>query len=449
MGSLYHTLSTLVYYVMVSADNINREPCRGWLMLGVYSLSLSGILSIFIVFLRIPFFKSMIQNADRVFDLSLVIHVNLSVLVWLCSMLSIIVSMTIQEKTKYFSRAWILSSVGTILIVLSALSTHAHPIKNNYVPVIDNSTFFAGLTLFFSGVVFNTLPLLRRTNILTSSPLSAGVYGIAAMLSSVLLCFITAHAVTTRNTDPLSFYEQVFWGSGHLLQGVFSQAFLVALLFDMKSCRLTHPYILSMVFLTNTVAIMLASASHIIYPNDFEALSVFFTWHMRIAESVVPLFLIFFTIANIKPLFYRMHRHILYSSLMFIYGSVLGVLSMDGTVTIPAHYHGCVVGMTVAFMGFVYGMLPKLGYQSVPIKLGNMQLGLYSVGQAMHITGLELLGGYGTLRKVTFLPDTASKIAKHCFSLGGAIAILGGLMFVLLVLAHIYGHKKQISKMED
>ena len=405
-------------------------------MLGVYSLSLSGVLSIFIVFLRIPFFKSMIQNADRIFDLSLVIHVNLSVLVWLCSMLSIIVSMTIQEKTKYFSRSWVLSYVGTILMALSAISTHAHPIKNNYVPVIDNSTFFVGLTLFFAGVVFNTLPLLRRTNVITASPLSAGVYGIAAMLSSVLLCFITAHAVTTRSLDPLSFYERIFWGSGHLLQGVFSQAFLVALLLDAKDCRLTNPYTISAVFLINTVSIMLASASHVIYPRDFESLAVFFTWHMRIAESIVPLFLILFAFANIKFLSRKTHRHVLYSTLMFIYGSVLGVLSMDGTVTIPAHYHGCVVGMTVAFMGFVYAMLPKLGYSNVSLKWGNIQLGLYSVGQAMHITGLELLGGYGTLRKVTFLPDTTSKLAKYCFSFGGAIAILGGIMFVLLVLVN-------------
>ncbi|MDD9361565.1 MAG: cytochrome C oxidase subunit I, partial [Anaplasma sp.] len=53
-------------------------------------------------------------------------------------------------------------------------------------------------------------------------------------------------------------------------------------------------------------------------------------------------------------------------------------------------------------------------------------------------TGLELLGGYGALRKVTYLPDTASKIAKHCFSFGGALAILGGFLFVFLALMCIY-----------
>ncbi|MDB1135309.1 cbb3-type cytochrome c oxidase subunit I [Candidatus Anaplasma sp. TIGMIC] len=427
---------------MVSVNSDNKESCRWWLITGVHALGISGILSVLIVFLRIPFFKALVTDPDRIFDLSLVIHVNFSVLVWLCSISSILVSMTIQKKTKYFCHSWAISAVGTILMGLSTVSSHAVPIKSNYIPVIDNTTFFAGLTLLFAGVVINTLPLLRRADTLTASPVSAGVYGISAMLSAVLVCFISAHATTGPGMDRLSFYEHVFWGAGHLLQGVFSQAFLVVLLLEMKKCRFTHPYLISAVFVTNTASIVIASASHVVYPSDFAALAEFFTWHMRIAEGIVPLYLVFFALGNIKLLTLRSNRYLLYAAVMFTYGGVLGILSMHGTVTIPAHYHGCVVGMTAAFMGFVYVMLPRLGYRSVPLAWRNIQLGLYTVGQLCHITGLELLGGYGALRKVTYLPDTASKIAKYCFSSGGALAILGGFLFVLLVLSCIYRGRK-------
>ena len=426
---------------MVSINDNNRDSCHGWLLVGVHSLGISGILSILIVFLRVPFFKSFVDNADKLFDLSLVIHVNCSVLVWLCAMSSLLISMTYHQKTKYASYVWTVSAVGSIIIVLSAISNNAVPIKSNYIPVIDNTTFFVGLALFFAGVVLNTLPSVCRTSSLLGSPISAGIYGISAMLSAVLICFISAHAVTNSGADRLQFYEQIFWGAGHLLQGVFSQAFLVVLLMEMGECRFANRYLLCVVFLLNTASVVIASAGHLVHPADFEALATFFTWHMRIAEGVIPLFLVFFTVANVKSLLQRQNRHLLYSSVIFIYGSILGVLSIHGTVTIPAHYHGCVVGMTAAFMGFIYSLLPKLGYKEISLRWRNAQLGLYSAGQVLHITGLELLGGYGALRKVTHIPDAASKLAKHCFSFGGALAILGGSLFILLTLMCIYRNK--------
>lgn len=444
-GYLYYVRCFCVT-AMVSINDNNREACNGWLLVGVHALGISGVLSILIVFLRMPFLKSLVDNADRLFDLSLVVHVNCSVLVWLCAMSSLLISMTYRKRMKYVNYIWAVSAVGSVIIVLSAVSSNALPVKSNYIPVIDNTTFFVGLALFFAGVVLNTLPsVFRAGTTLRVSPISAGIYGISAMLSAVLICFISAHAVTSQGADRLQFYEQIFWGAGHLLQGVFSQAFLVVLLLEIGACRLTNKYLLSTVFLINTASVVIASAAHLVHPTDFDALATFFTWHMRIAEGVIPLFLVFFTTANMKLLLKNKNRHLLYSSAIFIYGSILGILSIHGTVTIPAHYHGCVVGMTAAFMGFIYSLLPKLGYAEISLRWRNAQLGLYSAGQVLHITGLELLGGYGALRKVTHIPDAASKLAKHCFSFGGALAILGGSLFIFMTLICIYKSKARTT----
>ena len=424
---------------MLAINDDNKKLCRGWVLLGTHAIGLSGILSIFIVFLRMPFLKTLVSDADRLFDVSLVIHVNFSVLVWLCSMFSLLISMTIKEKLKYLNYTWIVSAIGAGLILLSAIGKDAIPIKSNYIPVMDNRTFFMGLGFFFAGVVINALLAVRRTNSLTKSSISVGVYGISAMITAVIVCFITAYSMTSTATDPLTFYESVFWGAGHLLQGVFGQAFVVVLLMYAKDFVFTNRYIVSAVFVINTASVVLASGAHIVYPHDQGALVAFFMWHMRMAEAIIPLFLACVFIANVRRILRVENLHFLCSAGMFIYGSILGIFSiMHETVIIPAHYHGCVVGMTAAFMGFVYSMLPELGYATVRLKLRNIQLLVYTIGQAMHITGLELLGGYGSLRKVTYLPSAVSKAAKYCFTIGGTIAIVGGFLFVLFALTSIY-----------
>ncbi|ACZ48933.1 hypothetical protein ACIS_00263 [Anaplasma centrale str. Israel] len=426
---------------MAFVDDSNVKTCRGWVLVGVHALGISGILSILVVFLRMPFLKSVVADADRVFGLSLVLHVDLSVIVWLCSMSSALISMTVHRKLRYLGHSWAVSAVGAAFMVLSALLKGATPVKSNYVPVIDHWFFFLGLGIFCCGVLLNTLPSVTKGQC-TDLPMLVGIHGMSTMMTAAAFCFMTAYSATDRGLESLVFYERVFWGAGHLLQGVFGQAFLVVMLLRIRHGCFTHPYLVSTVFAINALSVIIASAAHIVYPSDFASLAEFFTWHMRIAEALVPAFLVVFAGGNIKSFLQRDNRYLLYATVMFIYGSVLGVLSMQGTVTIPAHYHGCVVGMTAAFMGFVYLKMPKFGYRAVSQTWQNIQLFVYSVGQMLHITGLELLGGYGALRKVTHLPDAASALARYCFSVGGAMAIMGGFLFVLLVLVCVYRRKE-------
>jgi len=66
----------------------------------------------------------------------------------------------------------------------------------------------------------------------------------------------------------------------------------------------------------------------------------------------------------------------------------------------PAHYHGCIVGVTLAFMGLAYHLLPKLGFSAPRSRLAAWQPWLYGGGQLAHIVGLVWSGGYGVERKV-------------------------------------------------
>jgi heme/copper-type cytochrome/quinol oxidase subunit 1 len=66
---------------------------------------------------------------------------------------------------------------------------------------------------------------------------------------------------------------------------------------------------------------------------------------------------------------------------------------------------------------------------------------LYGVGQLLHITGLVWSGGYGVQRKVAgaeqVLRSSGEVAGMALMGAGGLLAIVGGLLFVVVVLKAI------------
>jgi hypothetical protein len=129
---------------------------------------------------------------------------------------------------------------------------------------------------------------------------------------------------------------------------------------------------------------------------------------------------------------------LLMSVVLFAYGGLLGGMIRWQNVVIPAHYHGSIVGVTLAFMGIAYLYLPKFGYRDVASwRMAYWQPIVYAGGQIMHISGLAWSGGYGVLRKTPGgMADLSSdvKAALGFMGAGGLLAIIGGLMFVVIMI---------------
>ena len=155
------------------------------------------------------------------------------------------------------------------------------------------------------------------------------------------------------------------------------------------------------------------------------------------------------------------------SILVFFAGGLIGVLISGINLSIPAHYHGSIVGISIAFLGFAYifcfrdsvfaipdqTLSKKLFTFSLSLKQSNyvsnspsnyskwpnIQLIVITFGQLLHIAGLALAGGYGILRKN---PDgeiaLAAKFYMGMLGGGGLIAIIGGLMFVYICVKRLY-----------
>ena len=180
------------------------------------------------------------------------------------------------------------------------------------------------------------------------------------------------------------------------------------------------------------------------------------TWAMRIGGgvSILPMSLaVLIALRSIsgsglseqsKPL-----RAALVSSvLLFAIGGLIGMFISGNNVKIPAHYHGSIVGVTLAMMGLVYHLLPQLGYGTPSGKLATLQPYIYGSGQLMHIIGLVWSGGYGVQRKVAgaeqVLRSTGEIAGMGLMGLGGLIAIVGGFLFVVVVIRAL--NNKSINK---
>jgi heme/copper-type cytochrome/quinol oxidase subunit 1 len=133
---------------------------------------------------------------------------------------------------------------------------------------------------------------------------------------------------------------------------------------------------------------------------------------------------------------------LLWSLALFGAGGLIGVAINGANVKIPAHYHGSIVGVTLAFMGLAYYLLPRLGFGRPQGRLARLQPALYGAGQLLHITGLLWSGGYGVQRKVAggeqVLRGFEQTAAMGLMGVGGLLAVAGGILFAVVVLRSLW-----------
>jgi heme/copper-type cytochrome/quinol oxidase subunit 1 len=123
---------------------------------------------------------------------------------------------------------------------------------------------------------------------------------------------------------------------------------------------------------------------------------------------------------------------------LFAAGGGLSMLISGSNTLVPAHYHGSIVGVTLALMGLTYLVLPRLGLQAPSGRMARLQPWIYGGGQLLHIGGLAVSGALGIQRKTAGaaqgLDGLTAKAAMGVMGLGGLLAVIGGILFVLVVI---------------
>jgi hypothetical protein len=413
---------------------------RYWLILAVLALAAAGIYSLPPVILRGPFFANILP-VEHIFATSLVLHVDLSVLVWFLSMCGVLWSFLADSKKFWIYKiSFLLAATGTLLIALSPFFGETNPLKNNYIPVLQNAAFFIGLSIFACGIIFQVFLTLSCYRMIQSNILNYGIYISALIALIALICFIISHLITDtpNQSNALYYYETIFWGGGHVLQYCFTTSMLVSWLWMSDVIGIKKILSNKQILVLLLVNILITLPSPLFYLLDDSG--YLFTLQMRYGGGISALVIGGTILASYlycgwnKTMSHNIKVCLILSIILFGYGGLLGYMISGINVTIPAHYHGSIVAITLAFIGLSYYLLPKLGFGNTDGKIATCQPYIYGLGQIIHITGLAWMGGYGALRKSAASSHEISNIfPKLMFFIGGSLAILGGLLFIIVV----------------
>lgn len=448
-----------------------------WLKLSISSLGISGIYSIFIVLLRTPILSGFFPDKS-IFQTALVIHVDLSVLFWMVSFAMMIMSRQIEARNQFFVKNILyLLFFSLIIICASPFIGENIVFMNNYVPILHNLLFIIGLGVFFSCFfLMSCLSCIYGDNITRPIGILSLITCVSFAISALKLDYIN-HPI-----DQHQFYELLFWGGGHVMQFLYC-SLLVYVLYHFLE-KSDHTISLTLLMWVNCALVIPVLFVQIFLGIEDPYYISLFTQHMKIFGGIVPIaavislmgsggFAIKYTpressagvvelpalhssrtkgyAAGFDSLSSSHHldsrgvfKNIIakYSTILSLFlfgvGGLIGIYISKVNVTIPAHYHGSIVGITIAIMGYVY-LAVQEQYGAINARIASGQIILYGVGQFIHISALAYSGGYGALRKTpgVDLPFNA-KLAMGFMGLGGLMAILSGLIFVWLCASRMY-----------
>lgn len=438
-------------YQLSPASTDANKNAAAWLKLGVVSLIAAGLFSILLVLSRTPAIQSFIPFIDF-FHIALVVHVDLSVLIWFLSCASILWSLIVPgDKTIADRLALWLAIAGTVMITLAPFIGIGSPLMNNYVPILDHPFYLLGLGVFGCGIFVQLLrttvsgwPGLHIRS--TQDAMTAIIYLSALLTLAAIVALLVSYLSIPPAVTGHAFYEVLFWGPGHILQFSYTVILLLAWLWiaDATGAQINlSPKIIAL--LGALVALPVLHAVGIYLQHDVVSGEhrLGFTNLMKYGGlSSLPLGLLI-TWAILRappcPADKRPVKAALFSSIfLFAAGGIIGFLIEGVNVVIPAHYHGSIVGVTLALMGLAYHLLPQFGFTQPTSKMARWQPYVYGGGQLMHILGLAWSGGYGVQRKTAGaaqgLENLPEIVGMGMMGLGGAISIIGGILFVIVMI---------------
>ncbi|MCP3867350.1 MAG: cytochrome c oxidase subunit I [Gammaproteobacteria bacterium] len=448
-------------YALDVQGGSNGRLAIGWLSLAMGSLVVGGLFTILIVLSRTPGIQEIFPWVDF-FHTALVVHVDLTVLVWFLSFAGVLWSINSREAC--IPCGWlalVLAIAGAAIISLSPFLGAGGPLLNNYVPVLRDPIFFTGLGIF--GLGFTVLVL---RGLLFSIPVGNTISGggalrfglftglLIALLS--ILALLASYFGIPEGTEGSHYYELLFWGAGHTLQFTHTQLMLVVWLW-LATVAGSAPRITPRVtlFLFALGALPALATLYIYFafdigsPYHLLAFTIQMQYGGGLAALPVALVLISVFFPGKLPLTDQqrgIRSALQFSIILFGAGGIIGYLISGSNVTVPAHYHGSIVAVTLTFMGLTYYLLPRLGFKTPQGRMVRLQPVIYSVGQLSHITGLAWSGGHGVQRKTAGAAQGLEGIEKIAgmglMGLGGLIAVVGGVLFLVIVFKSMWPSEK-------
>lgn len=421
-----------------------------WLWVAVAALAVAGLYAIPVAGIRSTD-AGEVSALQWFFHRALVPHVDLSVLVWFLAMMCVLLERARPNSGWHLPYAsatarWLMG-FGIAGMAASALIPSGEALMVNYIPVITNPLFFLSLSAIAAALVLVVADagialLLRCTS---GCPAMAGAGGLVFCLLCAGGAFITSSMQLPKPThgNAEGYYEQLFWAGGHILQYAYTQAAMLAwaAVAHYAGIRLPSRRILWLLMTAYPLIALYSLITGAMLPADSLEHRIHFTQLMiHLGGLPAGITLLWYLWASIRQL--EAWRNapafmlgLCASWLVFMSGGFIGMMIQGVNVTIPAHYHGSVIGVSMALMLLAYRELHAHGGADLrKAKLVLWQMSVLCIGQLIHISALAISGGYGVLRKAPGgLDDPMVKMWMGIMGMGGGLAIVGGVLFVVII----------------
>jgi len=432
------------------ADSAFRRELWCWAALAVGSLAIAGVFALLLAISRIPGIETVFPWPLGFFHKGLVIHVVFSFVVWFLAVFGALLLVAAKEAAGGPPRFAALGKAAVAGMVLAspllfvpALLDRGEPTLNNYVPVIIDPLYYAGLALMAISMALAVLRLLLNLHWRAAAVHPMAVAGLIYVVA--LICFAVSYGLLAGDEPSHSFNEDLFWGGGHILQ--FLNTLLLIVAWSVLAGHAFGPSALGRGVILAASGLMVISVLpapffYLMFePFSADHADAFTNLQYALAP---PTLLVAGAIAARlnRPLPWREPAFLclVLSVAVFAAGGVLG-LFVDGADTrTPAHYHGVIAGVTLAFMGLFYvTFLPLLERSLNRGKLLFAQIYLFAGGQLAACIGLFLAGGFGAPRKTAGeaqgLEEMGAVVGMALNGIGALFAVVGGILFIWMAAA--------------
>lgn len=392
--------------------------------------------------------------------------------------------------------AFVMMLVGAIFVDVAIFQGRSDVLMTSYVPLKGSPLFYGGIILVAVGTliaVFNFLGCVyiakRDKTYEGSMPLvvygavAAAIIAVGTLLHGAIVMLPTfAWSMGWIETVDAGWYRLIWWALGHSSQQVNVCAmvavwYLIAYL--AVGAKPLNETICRAAFVFYILFIGIASAHHLLVDPGVGAgwkiWNTSYAMYLAVLASMIHGFTVpagmesaqrgrgftqgLFTWVVKLPWKNPAFSAIFLSIVIFgfiggITGVTLGTQQINiiahNTLRIPGHFHATVVGgTTLAFMGLAYYVVPLIFQKEYPLKaLARIQPWLFAFGITVMSLTMSLAGSYGVPRRHWDIEFTGSQLG-HTFDpganlmlagvgVGGTIAFLGMLLFILLTVWAVF-----------
>ena len=347
-------------------------------------------------------------------------------------------------------------------MLLGAGAHGAQPVLANYIAMIDDRTFEAGLVIFGTGVVAGFLD----ARLLPSTTPPVGAYfplpdaaepGLRAAAIAILLASLTFAASwlgAPRGLTSETLFELANWGGGHVLQLASACALLAVWLVLVGGVLGRSPIARPVASSLFALLVLPWLSAPLLAAKGIQDIGARDGFTLLMRWAIFPVVVVFLGLV-LRTLWRARQTGELtgdrlrdprllgfaVSASLTVLGFVLGALIRGSNTIVPAHYHASIGALTAAFMAVTYPLLAHLGY---PLKrprvarVARLQPLVYGLGQMVFASGFALAGSHGMARKVYGAEqhgrDFAETAGLVVMGLGGLVAVAAGLSFLYIVI---------------